>query len=263
MRRVSTIIGLAVAVCAFGMLATSAFAALTPTVFGEFTASIPGSTISPASPAKFASKEAESEELKLAGTPIECERLKGSGETTAERSSSLTILMKFSKCTYTDKEPGGRIVKHKLGFKLPVTFHSNGSAELGGEVSEEVGPASVGIKSSDTPCVITIPQQQVPIKVKPEGAEAAEYSSEFESVEGKKKEELFPLGQERLEVDMEFKNIQTTVHTEPGKCEYSKEEASKFNKETSNIEYGGGILEAELDEINIKKGNIGFEEPAV
>jgi len=260
MRSVRMIFGFALAVCACGVLATSAFAIKEPKVFGEFTASIPGGTISEATPASFKSKEGSVSTLKLAATTIECEDLKGSGQVTSERSSNLTALLVFSHCYYVDKEPGGRIVKHKLTIKLPITFHSNGS---GGFVpEEELGPASIGIKSSHTPCVITIPRQQVPAKVPFEGSEQATYSSFKEPVEGKKNEELFPLGKEELEIDMEFKNIQTTVQTAPNKCEYSKEEGSKFNKETGQIEYGGGQLEAELDEIYIPKGNIGFEPAA-
>ncbi len=263
MRSVRMILGLSLALCACGVLAASAFAAKEPTIFGEFTASIPGGTISAGTPATFKAKEGSAGEIKLAATTIECGKLTGKGQVTAERSSSLSAVLTFSQCYYIDKEPGGRIVKHKLTIKLPITYHSNGSAELGNEVEEEVGPAAVGIKSSHTPCVITIPHQQVPVKVKPEGSEFASYFPEFVGVTGKKNEELFPLGKEQLEIDMEFKDIQTTVQTAPGKCEYSKEEGSKFNKETGVIEYGGGKIEGELDEINISKGNIGFEEPPV
>jgi hypothetical protein len=256
------ILGLSLALCACGVLAASAFAAKEPTIFGEFTANIPGGTISEATPATFKSKEGSVSELKLAATPITCERLGAKGTVTAERSSTLLATLTLSKCFYVDKEPGGRIVKHTLHIKLPVAFHSNGSSELGGEVNEEIGPTSIGVKSSHTPCVITIPQQQVPVKVKPEGSEDATYTPEFAEAIGKKNEELFPKGKEQLEIVVEFKNIQTTVQTAPGKCEYVKEESSKFNKETGVIEYGGGKLDAELDEVNISKGNIGFEEPA-
>jgi hypothetical protein len=128
MRHVKVVAGVVVAALALAAFAGSAFAKVEEKHFyGEFTASKAGKTISPESPA-IAKGTGEVEELKLAGVPVECEKLKGIAEVTAERSTSLKVTLGFKKCSHPVKQ-GPAISHPKVIFKKPLVliFHANGS----------------------------------------------------------------------------------------------------------------------------------------
>jgi hypothetical protein len=268
MRRARIVLGLATAVCVFGALSASAFAAppKEPTIFGEFTASITGKTLSPESPG-IATGHGEVETLKLAGRTFECEKeMKSKALVTAERSSNFTTEVKLGKCYTEYSEGGGFFGKKYLKLKSPLLFefHSNGSANAGsGEADVIIHEDSAEVKLTHSECSFLIPDQTIPLKAaaRPEDEyESATYETESESVEGGKLKK-YPSGfHEELDITMEFKGIKT-LEKPTETCFYKKGEEGKYNPETGYVEIGGGIFEGELEEIKLKGGNIGFEEP--
>ncbi|HEV3036070.1 MAG TPA: hypothetical protein VGX72_14925 [Solirubrobacteraceae bacterium] len=283
MRRVRVVLGFAAVICAFGALTAPAFAReRKPAIFGKFTASINGKTISPGEPA--ATKgHGEVEAMKLGPYvftgrnlgegkhgPV-CERaLKSQGEVASESSETVVQNITFSKCVSTRRAGSSEeaVVFH---FTLGMEFHSNGSAVAGESEATEVKiikGSTVHFKGSKSTCEVIIPEQTVPVKAatKPEKEyESAAYETEEEEVEGKKALKEFPSGfQQKLDITMEFKKLHTIEQLNPAKgCTNGKlEEGGTFNKEHDTVEYANGILEAELEEIEIKGGNVGFV-PAV
>jgi len=279
MRRVSVVLGFAAVVCAFGALTAPAFAReRKPAIFGKFTASINGKTIAPGEPA--ATKgHGEVEAMKLGPYvftgrnlgegkhgPV-CERpLTSKGEVVSESSETVFQNVTFSKCVATRRAGSSEetVVFH---FTLGMEFHSNGSAVAGESEGTEVKiikGSTVHFKGSKSTCEVIIPEQAVPVKAatKPEKEfESAGYETEEEEVEGKKALKEFPSGfQQKLDITMEFKKVHTIEQLNPAKgCTNGKlEEGGTFNKEHDTVEYANGILEAELEEIEIKGGNVGF-----
>jgi len=276
MRRVRLILGLAVAVCAFSVLAAPAFAA-EPVIFGKFIASITGKTVSEAEPG-IVKGHGEVSELKLGPYKFTCEKeLKSKGKITSESSDTFFQEVRFTKCTSSRKLEEGLGEEVHASFTLGLEFHSNGSAELGEGESEVkiLANSPVAVKASKSSCVVWIPAQTIPIQAekKPEKEyEAAGYFTEVEKVEGKGLLKKFPDGvREKLDISMEFKKIETLEKPPPvGGCTYSKVEepegsqgkynpAREFNNEKGWIESKGGRLEAELEEIELKNGDLGFE----
>jgi hypothetical protein len=106
---------------------------------------------------------------------------------------------------------------------------------------------------------VIIPSQVIPIRAesKPENEfEAAFYETEHETVFSKKALEKFPSGfQEKLDIEMEFNKVRTIEQPLPG-CRYN----GTLNSE-GFAEFKNGILDAEIEEITIKNGNVGFEAP--
>jgi hypothetical protein len=283
MRRVRVVLGFAAVVCAFGALTAPAFAKRTkePVIFGKFTASINGKTISPAEPAK-TKGHGEVTAMKLGPYvfggrnlgegkhgPI-CEKaLKSEGQVVSESSETFLQNVSFKKCVSTVRAGSSEeaVVFH---FTLGMEFHSNGSAVVGESEETEVKiikGSVVHFKGSKSSCEVIIPEQTIPVKAatKPEKTfESAGYSTETEAVEGKKAMKEFPSGfQEKLNITMEFKKVHTIEQLTPGKCTNQKlEEGGTFNKEHDTVEYNNGVLEAELEEISIKGGNVGFAPAA-
>lgn len=154
-----------------------------------------------------------------------------------------------------------------------MEFHSNGSAVVG-----EEEPGTVKIKGASTvviptpskkaPCAVTIPEQTIPTKAKTkpeEEWEAAFYLTEKETVEGKKKLEEFPRGfYEELDIETEFSKVETWIKPNEN-CVDTKGEEGAFDNEVGSpgygyVTYGKGNLDIEIEEITIKRGNIGWEE---
>jgi hypothetical protein len=295
MRRVRFVVGLAVAVCAFGASTASAIAK-EKLVFGEFVASIVGTTITPGTPAAVVeNKEDEAEvtglELgqykfgkveKSTGT-IEYEEPclktpKVTGTVYEERSSTLQTLVDFRQCVSSDVDNG--IISYKTNsFKLPIVFHSNESAQLGTgiEIPENV---VLKIKGAQT-CVVEVPEQFVPVKAgtsEEKFYEAAEYTPEPESpVENwerpKIKEEYPGDVKNRLEIETteKFKGIVSYVDTdgtEKKGCAPKKGEANgKLITEVGNEHYGwteftNGRIDMNVEGLEIKGGQLTFEPPA-
>jgi hypothetical protein len=268
MRSLRITIGLAAAACVFAICAAPTFAAAKEKLFfGEFTASIAGKTISEAEPA-VTKGHGEVSEFRLGPWEITCEsELKSKGKVTAERSESFFTELSFKGCTTNQKVGKGGVEEtKKLKFSkgIDFEFHANGSANVGKSESEVkiLNPTSVTVKAAGDKCKLVIPAQTIPIQAEknPEKEfESAEYGTETESVE-KSQLKKFPSGiRERLNIFMEFKKILTEVPVEPGKCIYSKEPEGKFNPETKTVEFTNGVLEAELEEIEVKGGELGFD----
>jgi hypothetical protein len=242
MRRVKIVLGLAVAVCAFGALAGSAFAK-EKLVFGKFSASIVGKTISNTEPAAvIQNKEDEVELSSLQIGPYKfgvvnkktgeinyeepCEKTpKITGKVFEEHSSSLLTEVTFRKCVSTN--PGGGIIPQKASsFKLAIRFLANESVEVGNtegglEISEN---AVATIKGVDTECLVVVPKQFIPGKaeVKEEKFwEAAEYKPEPEEnlenwEKSRKLKEEYPLDLKNrlgIETTEKFKGMRSLVDT--------------------------------------------------
>jgi len=273
MRSVRTALGLAVALCAFGTFAAPALAkkAKPPIVFGKFVASYPNATpISPATPA-LAKGHGELDVMSLADGALhieECEDVKSRGEVTEENSESFFQNVTFAHCLASI--PLGKGLTEQLPvpkFTLGMEFRSNKSVEVGeGAPSETeiVKPSTVIIPiGKKAPCAVTIPQQIVPSKAATKAEReygAAAYTTEKEEASLKK----FPLGyQERLAIDMEFTKVESWVKPNEH-CVYAEGEDGSYDSTVGTPAYGyvvysKGFFEAELEEITIKHGNLGFE----
>jgi hypothetical protein len=258
MRHVKVVMGIAVAVVALALSASPAFAKVKEKhFFGEFTASITGQTISPEMPA-VAKGQGSVTAFKIAGTTVECGGLSGLSEVTEERSTSLKMSLSFKKCSHADKS--GEVVSHpRVIFKKPLVlkFHANGSARV---VTIEENEAELKIRPNT--CKYHIPEQEIPLGAEknPEKEyEAAEYATEEEPITTKSGLKKFPSGiRERLNVTMAFKHIATNFKPTGSMCEYVQGEEDKFNPVTKEVETSSK-LEAELEEITLKNGSIGFD----
>ncbi len=284
MRRVRVVLGAAAVACAFSALTAPAFAHVEKpkAQFGEFVASVAGQNLA-TEPGilKLHENEAEVEELKLgpytfgknANEEVCSKDLGVTGEVTAERSPTLFTELKFKKCNTAVHEGGFRETK-AVNFTLAVKFHANNSAEIGagGTGIEIVQPSVVHFKGALRKCIVEIPAQFVPGHAgeKPEVEyESADYSNESEPVENfeksKKLKEEYPSGvKERMEIELEFKKIVTYVKPEKS-CEYEKGTEGKYITEGPHagyVEYSNGLLTAELDELEVKEGELKFEPPA-
>jgi hypothetical protein len=257
MRRVRIVIGIATAALALAA-AGPAFAKVEEAhFFGEFTASSAEGPITPESPA-IAKGHGEVSEFLIAGVHVECGGLTGTAEAKEERSTSLKMTLAFQKCSYPNRQ--GPVVSYqKVTFKHPLVlnFHANGSARV---VTIEENEAEVKIRPAK--CKYHIPEQEIPLGAegKPNKEyEDAEYASEEETIETKGGLKKFPSGiRDRLFVSMVFKKILTTFKPEGPQCEYVHGEEAKFNPETGLVETTSK-LEAEVEEITLKNGSIGFD----
>jgi hypothetical protein len=274
MRRVRIAIGLAVAVCAFSALTASAFAK-EKLVFGKFTASIVGKTISKEAPAAVVeNKEDEAEVTTLTIGPYRfgvvnekaeanyeepCKKApKVTGKVFEESSSSLLTEVTFRQCVSSN--PDGPIDPWKAtSFKLAIRFQANESAELGttgGGLEILEGPVQK-IKGVAAQCLVEIPQQFVPGAAEEKEEkfyEAAEYTPESEEPENweksKKLKEEFPGGlQDRvgIETTEKFKGIRSLVDTAPGGkpskgCPVKKGEANTKVITEKEIEVEGKMV---------------------
>jgi len=269
-------IGLASAALALAILATPALAKKEVVYFGHFTASIFGQELSPTNKA-IAKGKGEVSEFRVG--PIEC------GETTlhklptmtfkaeveSERSSELTAVIKFKGCyAALNFGKGGNFeeVKVSFGKGLKVEFHANGSASLGNPAGEVkiLETAAIPVKVPGHKCKLFIPAQTLPVQAerKPEKEfEAIGYATEKEAVEEKELKK-FPSGfKERLGITMELKKLVSYVPVEAGKCEYKKGTEGKYEPEgegrPNRVEYNNGKFEGEFEELEIKKGEFGFD----
>ncbi|HLM86595.1 MAG TPA: hypothetical protein VK272_10460 [Solirubrobacteraceae bacterium] len=267
-------LGLIAAVCAFGTLVAPALAKKKekpPVFFGKFIASFPnGKPIEAGSPA--ADKgHGELESLNLAKGALHvehCSPLKSNGMVDSARSETFFQDVHFKHClAIVQLNPG---LKEELvipPFTLAMEFHSNQSAEIGAGNENEVEilkPSTVTIPiGKKAPCRVTIPSQTIPTKAeaKPEHLfEAASYETEKEETGIKK----FPAGfQEKLDIEMSFTKIESWVKPNEH-CIYAGGEEGAFDSEEGTpafgfVVYKKGSLAAELEEITIKNGDLGFE----
>jgi len=274
MRRVRVVLGLAVAVCAFGVLVAPAVAkkevgnkTKEPVIFGKFTASIPGGTISPTAKA-VATGHGEVTEINLANGGLVIRKclkpVKSKGEVESESSETFFQNIKFSKCRAVKGfNKGGGIEEPPIAtFTLGIEFHSNKSGVVGegeGEIKiKEDSSVSIPVAHKGI-CTVVVPEQIVPAKAekKPEAEyESVSYETEKEPAKIKK----FPSGfQEKLNIEIEFSKVVTYVKPNefchPGGKLVEEKESPWFGY----VESRNGKMALELEEITIKNGNLGFE----
>jgi len=264
MRRLRITVALAAIACFVGALASPAFAKVEKpkAFFGEFYANRPsGPPITPTSPALAKTSEGELSELWIgseANGPwiISCDHLTSQATLTSERSETFLTEIKFAKCVAKRHLIKGIVetIPVKFGKGFEIEFHSNGSAELG----QIVKATSFELKLKKSGCKVILPEQSIPGHANPEKEyEDAEFGTEKESTERLK---LWPDGfVRRLEVAWELKGLEFDVPVAPNSsCEYTKEPGGKYNPEKKAVELNG-YFEGELEEIEVKKGNVGFE----
>lgn len=277
MRHIRIMVGVVAATCASGMLAAPALAhkpkVKPPVVFGKFIATYPnGTPISEASPAT-AKGHGELTELNLAKGALVitgCEKeLKSTGQVDSERSESFLQTITFRDC-YADVNLNKELTEERKVpvFSLAMEFHTNKSVTVG-----EAEPSEVKILKDSTvtipvakhsACQVTIPAQLIPTKaeLKPN----KEYESAFYSTEKNTEVKLkqFPRGfQEKLNIEMEFKKVESWVKPNE-RCIYGPGEEGRLDTEPGTPAYGyvvynKGTFEAELEEISIRHGDLGFE----
>jgi hypothetical protein len=273
MRRVKVVLGLAAVVCAFGALSAPAFAA---PVFGKFVATVSGPTKGIGSvealklgPYTFTGEEQTAGQGNFG--PI-CGSLKSKGMVEAGEFEDLLQNLTFRNCIAYRKIEHSQVKEAvKVNLKLGLEFHSNHSAIAGQSEESEahvLPGSSVTFKGRKSSCVVVIPEQTLPIKAatKPLAEyEAAGYETEEESLVGEKNlEAKYGPVRKRLDIEMSFKKIKSLMQVTPA-CAYPKSdngggEEGSYNKETNNVEFDNGMLEAEVEEITLKDGNISFVE---
>jgi len=277
MKSLRMTVGLAAAACLLAVSATPAFASKEkPKVyFGHFLASVFGQTISPANTV-VAKGKGEVDELRIGPLAMECETpsgytLSAKAEVESERSSTFSPVVKINGCrTHLKFGKGGNFEPAKVSFGkgIKMQFQANGSAELGNPAGEVkiLETAPVQVKVAGHKCKLFIPAQTVPVQAEknPEKEyEVAEYGTEKEEVEPKLIKK-YPSGfKERLEVSWEMKKIRSYVPVEPGKCEYEKGTEGKYQPAEEGlperVEYTNGVFEGELEEVEIKGGELSFD----
>ncbi|HMD52400.1 MAG TPA: hypothetical protein VKG62_06765 [Solirubrobacteraceae bacterium] len=250
MRSVKITFGLAVAICALAISASSALA-------HQFVYSIAGKTISPAEPAKLTAI-GEEQYVKINGGNIYCEKVKATGLATSESSEELKLALKFNKCYNPVKDFGGVIdlptrfvAKGENKASMEFTFHANGFGEVGTEGEEasvEVGEGTGEIKVlGGKACVISWEHQTVPIKAekKPEEEYNAATFSNLEEANSHLK--AFPSGfQKKLVIANVFKSM---------KYSFVEGQCSEFEKGTEGhtAKYEGNLT------TTLVNGNVSFE----
>ncbi len=272
-------LGVATTLCAFGVMAAPALAhhEHPKAVFGKFIANYPlaPGAITPTTPTTdkgIGSVEEinlgdgglviKEEPGKLSGCAV-----RSTGKVEEESSEKFFQAITLSRC-YAVK-PFGKDGDEKIKLKkfhLDFLYNSNGSLNIGegeGEIKITAN-STLSIPVGKNVCTVVIPQQTLPAKalVKPgEEYEAAEYETEVNKEVKLKK---FPAGfQNKLDIEMHFDKVENWVRP-TSSCEFPPGEV---DEEVGSPAYGyvvfkKGSMAMELEEINIKEGNLGFETKA-
>lgn len=280
MRRVRILVGFAMALCAFGAVASPALANKhkAKMIFGKFRASYPdGQTITPTTPAT-ATGKGEMSELNLAGRGLlihDCKKVTATATVTEEKAEDFISNTKFKHCVGRVSDNGNGFVKNEKvsNFGIRMEFKSNHSAKVGAEGEEEEGEVimkpthvTVYLGPKKTACTIALPEQTITAKAakKPEKEyETADYETEIFPAKMKK----FPSGfQEKLDIEWEFDKVISWEKPSAG-CDYvGGGEGEKDNTPETPaygyVVYKKGTFEAEIEEYSIKDGNLGFESKA-
>ena len=263
---------LAAIACVFGVVASPALAKKErpKAFFGEFFANYPnGKLITPSEPAVASTKEGELEALYVGGEStgpfaFRCASLSSKAIVPWERSETFLTQITFKKCEIGRHLTKGLTEwsKAKVGTGFEMEFHANGSATLGKTEGEAVikKGTTFTVDAKGAQCKIEIPEQTVPTKAEnhPEKEyEAAEYATWEETAPVKK----FPSGfEDELEVEWDLSHVVFRIPVaDESHCEYAKEPAGHYNPETKAVEFNG-VFAGYLEEIKVKKGNIGFSE---
>jgi len=269
-------VGLATVAGSMAVLTAPALAVKEKVYFGHFTASVAGQEISPTN--KIVAKgKGEVDELRVGPLSMECETnsgytLSAKGMVESEFSSDFTTNVRILGCKTDIKfGKGGNFTPAKVSFGkegIKMEFHANGSLAVGNPAGEVkiLETAAVQVKVQGQKCKLFIPAQTLPTSSErqPEKEyEAAEYATEKEEVEPKELKK-YPSGfKETLDISWELKKIRSYVPIEPGRCEYEKGTEGKYEAEgeglPNRVEYTNGLYEGELEEIQLKGGNLGFD----
>lgn len=291
MMRLRTVAGgLVVALCAFGALAGSAGATKKPPmVFGEFEANVAGGLApSPADPGVL--KVEKEEEPELTGLQLgnfrfgvveastglpeyeePCEKLlKVTGKVEAEKSSSLEVELHFGRCM-TSLPHNGATETATTNFTLAVKL----LADHAGEVLEIVQPTKGVIRTAQRKCPIVIPRQTIPAKVNSEKEYEGivSYTPESKPVENwetsRRMKEIYPSGEKQrlgIELGDKFKGIHSYVESGKGCVPAKGEENVKVVTEEGPykgwLEYTNGYIFANIEGLEINKGELTFLPPA-
>lgn len=265
MRRIT--IGLAAGISALALFATPAFAK-EKAFFGEFFANIPGGTISAGTPAEARSKEGEGKVFvgkteERYTFEFQCEKLTSKTKVTSEHSETFTTEIGFHKCE-ASRTLFGNIRENHLPVKiekgLEMEFHSNGAATLGkreGELTIKKG-TSIKVRVQKSNCQLILPEQTVPTRINENREyEFAEYGTDEESESNLKK---YPTGiKDELEIEWLLPKLVFEIPASGpgggGSCEDLV--SGNYNAEKGVIE-AKGQFEGDLEEIQIRNGNIGF-----
>jgi hypothetical protein len=208
-----------------------------------------------------------------------CKKSKLVGQVTAEHFSELEFELQLKKCISYIQEVGNvnRTFETTSNITLPIVLRSNNSAEIGRRESVlEIPETHLTLKLGLKKCPVIVPTQTIPIKDNGEKLyeEFVEYSNEAEEPEGiehsKKLKMLYPSGEKNLldvEFEERFKSIRSYgSNTKP--CGSTKgDENAKLVEDPESpfngmIEFKNGHLFGELEEIEVKNGNLSFNEPA-
>lgn len=207
-----------------------------------------------------------------------CLKSKVVGSVTSEHFSELAFKLVLKKCiTYLEEQGNpNRNEERFSNITLPIVLRSNWSAEIGARESVlEIPETALSVKLGLKKCPILIPEQTIPQKDNPEKLyeEVVEYEDEAEEPEGiehsKKLKEMYPDGTKHLLnviFGEKFKSI-ITYGSNSGPCGSTKEDEnakivenpeSKYN---GMIEFHNGHLFGEIFEMEVKFGDLGFNEP--
>jgi hypothetical protein len=266
MSKVRIILGLAVAACAFSTLAAPALArrGRPKALFGDFIASFPnGTPISPSSPAT-ATGIGSVERINIAEGAVnigneKCKKIKSTGKVESEKSETFTQVITFTGCTGLTNVGTADNVFEEVRipkFMIAMEYHANGAVEVGGEEAPTANILHTNIviqTAKHAHCVVEIPSQSTPFKAlkKPENEfEAGAYGTEPAAFHPQKMKK-FPKGfQEELDITMEFEKVVANVIPSPT-CFVG-----------AGFKDKKGFIEAEIEEVKIKNGNLGFETKA-
>jgi hypothetical protein len=255
--------GLAVALFAFVLPASSAFAN-----GEEFVASREPVPLSEESPGKTHGRAPEgefSQVLKFGAFTIKCNAVTNAktineGAVSWESNATFSTELKFFKCLTVARFGsflGGLSTSFNGGLPMKIVYHINGFAEIGtGETFSEVeiGSGEASFKISGKICKINWPAQTVPakaVKHPEEEFSAAVYSNKFVPVPESMWHKFPSHEQERLVIANEFKTMKWSY--EEGQCLGE----GGFEEEAKITEAGNGTWTGTLEE-EIRGGNLGI-----
>jgi hypothetical protein len=266
MRKSGIALGLAVAMCAFGVVAAPALA------FGKFYASIKGKTLSETEPGLVKGR-GEVARLRLGPYTLECKKVRTKGKVTSEGpSESFFQEVSLSGCiTWTGPGKGSGIEEGKrTHITLAMEFLSNFAARVGeGESEYRIAkPSEVEFGFRNSKCRVVVPEQSVPMKQRA-GVEyeAAVPETEEQLLEAPRLIEKYGEYRKRLAFELNLKHLKTKIKPN-ALCRYKgktgeepePEDEGKYNAETGYVEFFQGLFLGNLEHIELKGGNVWFEE---
>jgi hypothetical protein len=256
-------IGVAVAICALALSATSAFA--NGTEFEATRFENPCSEASPCTTKGIAPEGELSQVLKFGAFEIKCDAKTkaltvGEGAIAWEFNKTFATEIKFFKCftvaKFFEGFVGGLKTSFNEGKPMKILYHINGYAEIGtGETftEVEVGGAEASFKIAGKLCKINWPAQTVPAAAEKKPEEefsAAVFSNKEVTVPPFQAKKFPPEGkQTRLIIANEFSKMKWEY--EEGQCTGE----GGFEEEAKKVEGHSGKWTGTLEE-QVKGGNL-------